>query len=316
MQKQVSLFDSGYRSGARNIWEQFIRPALAVATSYRRAAGYFDSSVFSLNLQEWCDFLLRGGQIQLVCSPSLFSHDINALYRGLYEGRTLCAIGVSALRDWARARGDRGSIGPRILSWLVANNRMDIFIAIPNQAEKGIYHEKFGIFELINKEVIAFSGSSNETSAGFEYNFERLEIFSSLNGDVNRKIILKFSGQYEALVKNSTSELTIHTLHQAFLKNLFCFRDYGGKKIKEVINKNQMKMNPPPEIIRIPAEIILRNYQKAAVEAWLSNGGRGIFAMVTGAGKTITALAVIEKIFERKGGSINYNRNCPLYRSG
>ena len=38
----------------------------------------------------------------------------------------------------------------------------------------------------------------------------------------------------------------------------------------------------------IPPDISLRDYPKDAVPAWLDAGGRGILAMATGAGKTLT----------------------------
>jgi DNA phosphorothioation system restriction enzyme len=49
----------------------------------------------------------------------------------------------------------------------------------------------------------------------------------------------------------------------------------------------------------IPSEIQLRDYQKDAMRAWLDAGGRGILAMATGAGKTLTALFLACKVAEQ-----------------
>ena len=49
----------------------------------------------------------------------------------------------------------------------------------------------------------------------------------------------------------------------------------------------------------IPSEIQLRDYQKDAMRAWLDAGGRGILAMATGAGKTLTALCLACKVAEQ-----------------
>lgn len=43
----------------------------------------------------------------------------------------------------------------------------------------------------------------------------------------------------------------------------------------------------------------MRPYQKDAIRAWSKAGGRGIFAMATGSGKTLTALVLTSKVAER-----------------
>jgi len=49
----------------------------------------------------------------------------------------------------------------------------------------------------------------------------------------------------------------------------------------------------------IPADLLLRDYQKDAIRAWLAAGGSGILAMATGAGKTLTALSLACKVAEK-----------------
>jgi DNA phosphorothioation system restriction enzyme len=54
-----------------------------------------------------------------------------------------------------------------------------------------------------------------------------------------------------------------------------------------------------PTSFFIPSEIHPRDYQKDAMRAWLEAGGRGILAMATGAGKTLTALCLACKVAEQ-----------------
>jgi len=49
----------------------------------------------------------------------------------------------------------------------------------------------------------------------------------------------------------------------------------------------------------IPEGLVLRDYQKEAIRAWLAAGGAGILAMATGAGKTLTALSLACKVAEK-----------------
>ena len=69
-----------------------------------------------------------------------------------------------------------------ILSWLIANEYLDIKIAVPTK-DKGIpidrdrlldphhiFHEKVGIFVDANGGRVAFNGSNNESLGGWEKN--------------------------------------------------------------------------------------------------------------------------------------------------
>lgn len=60
--------------------------------------------------------------------------------------------------------------------------------------------------------------------------------------------------------------------------------------------------DPPLQVISsisrmtIPDDLQLRDYQKDAIRAWTAAKGRGIFAMATGSGKTVTALALASRV--------------------
>ena len=53
-----------------------------------------------------------------------------------------------------------------------------------------------------------------------------------------------------------------------------------------------------PDLKKLP---VLRKYQTDAISRWLENGGRGIFEMATGTGKTFTAIGAIKKIQYKEG---------------
>jgi superfamily II DNA or RNA helicase len=54
-----------------------------------------------------------------------------------------------------------------------------------------------------------------------------------------------------------------------------------------------------PGVPQIPVGVTIRDYQEEAIESWFKNQGRGIFKMATGTGKTITALALVSRFFEK-----------------
>ncbi|MEG4012697.1 DNA phosphorothioation system restriction enzyme [Microcoleus sp. S11D4] len=50
---------------------------------------------------------------------------------------------------------------------------------------------------------------------------------------------------------------------------------------------------------RMPPSLELRQYQRAAVDNWFANRGRGTLKMATGSGKTITALAIATELYNK-----------------
>lgn len=69
-----------------------------------------------------------------------------------------------------------------ILRKIVHNNKLEIKIAIPNQNEfSGSFSENIGIFRDSENNVVAFTGTSNETFTNEDRNFESLDVFTSWN---------------------------------------------------------------------------------------------------------------------------------------
>lgn len=50
-----------------------------------------------------------------------------------------------------------------------------------------------------------------------------------------------------------------------------------------------------------PPDLVLRGYQQQAIASWFANRGRGTLKMATGAGKTITALAIAVELYRKIG---------------
>jgi len=70
-----------------------------------------------------------------------------------------------------------------------------------------------------------------------------------------------------------------------------------SKKVGEKKASYQFKIKPGyPEI---PPSIQLRDYQEEAIISWFKNNGRGTLKMATGSGKTITALAIATKLYQK-----------------
>ena len=294
---------SGSRTGHSTIWDQFIVTGIKNSIKYDRAAGFYDSSVFSIDLSVWIEFIERGGKFRLVCSPILSIADISAAYKGLYQPSAIKVVTIAALRTWLGTKKNDPIIGCKLFSWLLATGRMEMFIAIPTEIKYGIYHEKFGLFTSEDGKIIGFSGSPNETASGYSRNFERIEIFSNYDRGGDQFQIQTFKTQFNDLVEDRTPKLRIVTMQRAFQDKVLEVRKPRSSNQQGFALPDSIP-TPPPEIVSKPAWLELRSHQQQAVNEWLENQGRGIFAMATGAGKTLAALCAVEAVYDRTGPSL------------
>jgi len=212
----------------------------------------------------------------MVASPNLTADDIEQINRG-YADRNLVVLQRTADEI------DRLEVkDPNVyaqLAWLVANGILDIRLAmLRRHIMTGIYHEKFGIFA-DEVDSIAFTGSLNETLAALVGNFEYIDAFTSWE-DPHR--VQEKSDYFERLWNGETARLDVVEFPVA---------------VREKLLRTVPQDYPPDrsgEEERIPSDPReLRSHQIEAIEAWRSNGRRGLLEMATGSGKTFTALSEI-----------------------
>jgi DNA phosphorothioation system restriction enzyme len=163
------------------------------------------------------------------------------------------------------------------------------------KVSRGLFHEKTGIFTDANGNHIAFSGSSNETAGGLVENFESIKVFCSWRDTEGR--VQEEIDNFEALWNDTTPGLRVIEFSAAGKELLVRFRDLHRPPPGLPIHKIE-EPGPAPEF-RPPRGLELRPYQIEAIRAWSKAGGKGIFAMATGSGKTLTALTLACKVAEK-----------------
>lgn len=279
-----------YRSGRDDQVKDFLNPCLENSVLYRRAAGYFTSKGLALAARGVANLASRGGKMRLVVSPHLEADDVAALQNALQRPKEiLTSIAARNLSDLQnQIEKDRLNA----LAWLAASGLLEIRIALRVDAngriKRGLYHEKLGIFSDEEDHAVAFSGSSNETAGGLLENFESIEVFCSwMDGEqrVQNKI-----DDFEALWENQTEGLHVLEFSDAAADLLERFRDPSNPP--EGIDISKIAETRPRSGFSPPSWLTLHDYQEEAIQAWVDKGGKGIFAMATGSGKTLTALSL------------------------
>ena len=282
-----------YRSDGANLVKDFYTPCLRNATQYWRAVGYFTSNGLALNAAGLAQFLQNNGRMRLVTGRRLMEDDIEAIHNG-YDTRNQTSIS-SPETSFEEVSQDRLAL----LTWLVAHRHLDIKIAYPLGTDidnsPAIYHEKIGVFFDNTENAIAFAGSQNETVGGLLSNFESFDVHWSW--DTKQRVQQKIDN-FTRLWNNKTEKLEVVDFPIAVKRDLL---------LHQHVYPTDQDQPPPdsPQVIEstasyLPNDLVLREYQSEAIDAWFRNGCRGLWEMATGTGKTITALSALAKLRQER----------------
>lgn len=196
-----------YRSDRDDLISEFFIPCLDNCIEYDRAielVSVKSLTNFYLGIQNFIDNQPR---IRIVTGHRLKTADLNFLSRIFQNGKK-SFVSTSGFDDEKVRR----------LYDMIKNDKLKIKIAIPNSEEVyGSFGEKIGIFRDENDDVVAFTGTSNETFDPESRNFETVDVFTSWN-DKNR-VETKIR-DFEELWENKTRNVEIYDFDYAAKNNL------------------------------------------------------------------------------------------------
>lgn len=280
-------FKTEYRSLKEQPAVQFYRPCLLNATLYKRAVGYFRSSVFLVVGTSIVEFARRGGKISLICSPELHPDDVDGIAAGYARRSDL--IEKRLISDIDKLLSESGtSYQTQVLATLISAGSLDIKLAL-RADRKGLYHEKIGIFRDGIGNAVSFKGSANETWAGWHLhgNFESIEVFCNWRGGLEETRVQRHEEHFDQLWSGSDSDVEV-----------FPFPSGAADHLKRAALKGLDAVED------IPIETKARSplpHQASALDAWANHGHRGVFKHATGSGKTFTAiLAIRDQVLQNR----------------
>lgn len=298
-----------YRSDVDHILHDFYVPALKESITYDRAVGYFSAGMLSYAAQGLSAFVENDGKMRLIIGGELHPKDVQAMEEGYTAREVSQKLGAKFIEAINRVTDDIFQRRLELLSWLIACGRLDIKIALK---QRGMYHEKIGIFTDADNDKIVFQGSANETTNALlpDFNFESIAVFQNWREHLEGYYQPFITG-FENLWENRTSNTYIIDFPEAAKENLISIANKNPKPINTAIELDLWKkfQNSKDQIIDsshlpfIPktfngAEFFIKKHQRLALESWKANGLTGTMALATGAGKTITSIYGAVKIFE------------------
>ena len=264
--REMDIKHSYKSRGNENIADSFLNPVLAYTKEYKRSVGFFSSGVFDTIMPGIIKLARNHGYIKLIASPKLSEEDATVITLG-YEQRQNYIIDAFS-KDFEKELDLLEDEKLQILFDLVRKKILDIKIAITDQC--GIYHDKLGIMQDFDGNKMVFYGSPNSSYKGYRSNYEKIRISKGWEPG-SKEIVDEENEEFDSLWNNTNEFVEVYE-----------YQKVAEKKLIEIIEKrsNSNKKN----------EIVLRDYQKQAIQAWIDNNYRGFFVMATGTGKTWTAI--------------------------
>ena len=333
MLKTDVIWPKSRRFMSRTDWEPlgFFSEALCDATTFDIKLGFFSSSAINVLADGFAAFLYNGGRMRMIINDVLSEEDRTAIVVGESDINTpyfdLNAIGHIS---YTLSKHDEHFF--ECLSWLIRNERIEIKIITP-KIGNGIAHSKCGVFsDGINK--VAFDGSCNFSKMALIENIESINAFCDWDGerdkerinDIVRDFNRTFSGEDDTVkylkadqiityitktykykdiqellederrilhrrAENSTSDSIRRVLERAKAKVTAIMDTINIRKAK--VKNEQLTTLTPKFPFTEP-----RSYQKEAFNKWKVSQ-KGLFAMATGTGKTLTSLNCLLEIYNK-----------------
>lgn len=324
------------RFKSRTEWEPvgFFSDCLCNSTQFDLMLGFFSSSAINVLANGFATFLYNGGKMRLIINDILTECDKTAIINGENNIDDIPFFDISDIKSIYEALSERNKHFFDCLSWLIRNDRIEIKIISPKNSI-GISHTKSGIFS-DGLNTIGFDGSCNFSKAALIDNIESLtascdwdgiiekakidvikkdfeQVFSEqdlnvsyisaeniktqiINITKNKSLLDLLEAEYEIIKKDSKVE------NSPFVEKALC---KAKDKVEAIIEKINQKEDYKPlyeELIpTFPYSSGPRDYQKLAFENWKQNKQKGLFAMATGTGKTITSLNCLLEIYKSNG---------------
>ena len=97
-----------------------------------------------------------------------------------------------------------------LLTKLIEDGILDIKLAYTeNNGGIGMYHEKMGLMEDSSGNIVAFSGSMNESATAMEVNYETIDVFCSWKSDYEKEQVSLKKKAFDAIWGNKESGIKV-----------------------------------------------------------------------------------------------------------
>lgn len=289
---EIELLKPIYFPNECNISKELFYPVASESKKFDCMTGYFSSAMLSELSFPLASFYSRGNSFsRILISPNLSEADKIALQEAYEQDEDMAPYLFGNIDDIQR---DLKLKTLEVLKALVKAGKLELRVVVMRE---GMFHAKAWLFDL-QVGTVAIHGSSNATHNGLIKNFEQITVTKNWAGPdaaiTCTELQKRFHGFWESQRDDSVTmplnNKTIALINESTAKNLV------DKAAVDIIEAFENELRIP--FLKIPGFLNFKegnySHQINAVEAWLKDR-RGILAIATGGGKTLTSLVCITK---------------------
>lgn len=282
-----------YSSDFDDILHDFYVPALERSSEYDRLAGFFSSSSLAVAARGILGLIRNEGMIRLIVSPRLRKEDLDVILSSPQKSEPI--VEQRLLQELDQLGDEFARDHVLALGWLLAKGRLKIRVAIPciepggplasgDAGQTALFHQKVGVLRDAMGNSLSFSGSINETAAGWLGNIEEFKVFRGWEPSED-EYLQADTAKFNRFWANQALRTRVIDIPRAVEERLV---DIAPADIEQVALERHYRRSKRPGVE-------LFRHQREAVDAWVKNNMRGIFAMATGTGKTFAALGCVDR---------------------
>jgi len=294
--------------------EEVIVPALQVADEFLCMVGFFGGGALRELSHGLAAYITRGRHpVRLLASPVISEPDQEAIQLGVRKPHEVLGDAIAAaFRDEVVLQSALAEHTMRCLAYLLAADRLRMKVVHVQNAK---FHLKEWIFRS-ESDVVVLSGSANFTGSALAHNVEKLNLHRSWRGGDSATACDDTLEDFDLYWSNRKRGAVAIDLPVAVREQLLSSYEPSSppteddyRRALEAEQKNRSATKDTWDVRRTPVRVNFHppaglvwetgpyGHQGEAVFAWENAGRRGILAMATGAGKTITALVAAWRLY-------------------
>ena len=230
-----------------NLVRVFYVPALEDAQRYDRLTGFFNARALALAARGIEGLVHNKGKMRLIVGCTLGEAEIDAIQRG------------EELRTQVERRLAESPLTPlnsdavnalELLAWMIGGGHLEVKVAVPCDKnrrpvdDQAIFHEKSGIIEDRIGNTLAWTGSLNETEAGWQSNWESINVFTGWGREPKR--VSAEERNFERLWSDTSPRAIVLDVPDAVQQDLLRFLPTGDLPARLKKAPTTPEHPPPP----------------------------------------------------------------------
>ena len=192
-----------YRSDRNDLVSEFFVPCLSNCIQFDRAIQYVSAKSISTLWAGFTNFANNNAKIRIITGHRFKPDDLGFISKSFHEENKEKSTTTHTITDGNNVE---------ILRKIIHNNNLEIKIAIPDTEASVTFSENIGVFRDLENNMVAFSGTSNETFSSKNRNFESIDVFTSWND--KSRVETKVE-DFENLWQNKTRHVKVYDFSYA-----------------------------------------------------------------------------------------------------